>query len=86
MPARPAVGSARTPIALALGAHVDVGVDLDRAMPDAEYEVSVTPTGALIGGATLSVRSRTTTTVTVRVTALLLLATDQSFSVFAWPS
>lgn len=68
-----ASGTAPTPTLL-LGAQQDITVTLDRAMPNATYNVSFLPSPALLGAVQLTVKSKTTTTVVVTVKATLALA------------
>lgn len=66
-------GAIATPL-LVLGAQQDVVVTLDRTMPNNTYEVKILPATNILGGAQLTVKSKTTTTVTITVRALLALA------------
>lgn len=68
---------------LALGAKVDVVVPLTRAMPSDAYEVEVLPAAALVGKVIATVKTRSTTAVTLTITAGVAVAAG-SVDVVAW--
>lgn len=68
---------------LAIGADASYTVALSRTMPDAGYVVDfIRSSGLAVGKATLVVTARSATTVTVKVTAVVLLAASD-FNVIA---
>lgn len=72
-PGQLALGAIQTP-GLALGATVDVTMPLSKPMADSSYQVelAMTPPGLIFGG-TVTIKSKTTTTIVFTVKATLAL-------------
>lgn len=81
-----ATGQAKTTALLALNASVDLVVPLTRTMPTTTYnvEVSSMTSGLVADSATVTVKARTTTSVTLTVVAKVALLANTGVSVLVW--